>query len=737
MTNILRTEGFEKLTGKAIYTDDWGEKEFPGLLHGTTVRATIPRGVLKSVKFLPGIPWEEFTVVSAKDIPGKNYLPIIENDWPFLVDEKINHYGEAILLLSHHDKYLIQKAHKFIEIQYQELPAVLSMEESQNKNEIIYKQDNILKKYVIEKGDVDSIWSHAYKIIEGVYQTGAQEQLYIEPNAMIANFEKNNGLTIWGSMQCPYYIHEALMPLFNLGPEKIRIIQMETGGGFGGKEEFPSLLAGHAGLLSYKSGRPVKMIYSRSEDMANTTKRHPSKTWHKTAVDKNGKLLAVEINFNLDGGAYLTLSSVVLSRGAIHAAGPYYCNNVRVKAQAYATNNFPYGAFRGFGAPQSIFAMERHLDVIAKELKLDPIILRRRNFLRSQEQTSTGQTIKELVDFNTLMDKALEKSKYYEKLMFYQKENKNSHLKKGLGVASFMHGAGFTGSGEVFLESEAEITTTKNGEIVLLASSVEMGQGKNTVFTQIVSEVLKIYPTDVVNHRPDTKFVPDSGPTVASRTSMVVGKLLEQAALMVRDELINQKYLKEKYTRDDFIKAIKEHFSKKGELKKKAKYQAPPNVHWDDEKYQGDAYATYAWAVYVSEVEVNTLTYESKVLNFYAINEVGKVLNHTLAAGQIEGGIVQAIGMALYEKVQYKNGVMVNNQMTNYIIPTSLDVPHIEVYFEEWNKNFGPSGAKGIGELPMDGPGPSTLNAIMNACDINATTIPLLPEDMMKLMEAR
>lgn len=735
MKNILRTEGIDKLTGRSIYTDDWGEAEFPGLLHGTTVRATIPRGLLKNVNFLPGIPWDEFTIVSAKDIPGKNYLAMLENDWPFLVEEKINHYGEAILLLAHSDKYLLAKALKYIEITYQELPAVLDMIDSKNKQEIIYKDDNILKKYLIDKGNVDAIWKSAYKIIEGVYETGAQEQFYIEPNVMVAKYEVDIGITIWGSLQCPYYIQDALMPLFNLGPEKVRIVQMETGGGFGGKEEFPSLLAGHAGLLSKKSKKAVKMIYSRSEDMSNTTKRHPSKTWHKTAVDKNGKLLAIEIDFNLDGGAYLTLSGVVLSRGAIHAAGPYYCPNVRIKAQAFATNTFPYGAFRGFGAPQSIFAMERHLDIIARELNIDPIILRRRNFIRPGETTATGQIINELVDFNTLMDSALSKSKYYEKLSRFKEENKNSHLKKGLGIASFMHGAGFTGSGEVFLESEAEIASTANGQLVVFASSVEMGQGKNTIFTQIISDSLKIFPTDIINHQPDTKFVPDSGPTVASRTTMVVGKLLERAALMIRDELILKNYLKNIYNRDDFIKALKDYYKAHGELRKKTKYQAPANIHWDDQKYQGDAYATYAWAVYVSEVEVNTLTYESKVKNFYAINEIGKVINHTLAAGQIEGGIVQAIGMALYEKVQMKNGVMINNQMTNYIIPTSLDIPHIEVYFEEWNKKYGPGGAKGIGELPLDGPQPATLNAIMNACGVSISTIPLLPEDMMNHME--
>lgn len=733
MKNIERTEGFQKLTGQAIYTDDWGKKEFPDLIYGATVRAPVARALLKQIIFLPGIPWNEFTIVTASDIPGKNYLAIIENDWPFLVEKKINHYGEAVALIAHPDRYLLQKALAHIDIKYQELPALLNLHDAIQKKEIIYKEDNLLKKYLILKGDVNGVWKQAFKIIEGTYQTGAQEHLYIEPNGMIATYHQEVGIQIWGSLQCPYYIHQALMPLFNLGPDKIRVVQMETGGGFGGKEEFPSLLAGHASLLAYKSKRPVKMIYSRSEDMENTTKRHPSLTKHKTAVDKQGKILAMDINFNLDGGAYLTLSSVVLSRGAIHSAGPYYCPNLRIQAQAYATNNFPYGAFRGFGAPQSIFALERHLDVVAESINMCPLSFRRKNFIRSGETTATGQILKELVDFNTLLDVAIEKSRYYEKIEKFKQENKTSLIKKGLGVASFMHGAGFTGSGEVFLESEAEIKTSGSGQIVVLASSVEMGQGKNTIFTQIVSETLNIFPEDVVIHRPDTKFVPDSGPTVASRTTMVVGKLLEKACLKLRQFLISNYGLKENYDREDFLLAVKKHYEQEGAFLQRMTYQAPPQIHWDDEKYQGDAYATYAWAVYISEVEVNTITYESKVKNFYAVQEIGKVINQVLAEGQIEGGIVQAIGMALYEKVQMKKGAMINNQMTNYIIPTSLDIPHIEVYFEEWNKHHGPKGAKGIGELPLDGPQPATLNAIHNACGLSPTKIPFLPEDFMEL----
>src|SRR5215813_3563135 len=369
--SIPRKEGRRKVTGEALYVDDL---RFEGMLHGVTVRSSIARGRIKHIFFeqppasadsTDEIPWDEITVVTAKDIPGENYVALILNDQPYLADQVINHPEEPVLLLAHQDKYLLEEARRHVRIDYEELPPIFSVQESLDQKEIIWGDDNVFKKFLVEKGNVDEAWSNAAFIVEGEYETGAQEQLYIENNGAIAIANAADGVTVWGSMQCPYYVHKALVKLFDLPENKIRIIQTETGGGFGGKEEYPSLIAGHAALLAWKSGKPVKIIYDRAEDMVATTKRHPSRTRHKTAVTKDGKLLAAEIDFVIDGGAYCTLSPVVLSRGTIHAAGPYVCPNVRIHSRAVATNVPPHGAFRGFGAPQSIFALERHMDKVA------------------------------------------------------------------------------------------------------------------------------------------------------------------------------------------------------------------------------------------------------------------------------------------------------------------------------------------------------------------------------------
>src|SRR5258705_13500719 len=561
-----RKEGRKKVTGAALYVDDIS---FPEMIHGATVRSQVARGRIKNIAFEGDIPWDEFTVVTAKDIPGENYVALILNEQPYLVDEVVNHPEEPILLLAHPEKYLLEEARRNVRIEMEELPPIFTLSESVDKKEIIWGDRNVFKSFLVDKGNVDDVWPTADFVVEGEYHTGAQEQLYIENNGAIAIANPVEGVTVWGSMQCPYYVHKALVKLFGLTEEKVRVIQTETGGGFGGKEEYPSLIAGHAALLSGKWGKPVKIVYDRAEDMVATTKRHPSRTRHRTAVSKDGKLLAMEVEFIVDGGAYCTLSPVVLSRGTIHAAGPYYCPNVRIRSSAVATNVPPHGAFRGFGAPQSIFALERQLDKVAGTLGLTPDEFRRRNFVKEGETTATSQVIREKVDMDQLLDRAFELSGYHEKHQRFARENQGqeagaggrneSRIKKGIGFASFMHGAGFTGSGEVYLASVVGAEATAEGRVRILAASTEIGQGTNTVFSQIAAEALGVNESVIEVAQPDTSHVSNSGPTVASRTSMVVGKLVESAVLGLKQTLIGSGLLPEAYGSAEFQAACRKY----------------------------------------------------------------------------------------------------------------------------------------------------------------------------------
>ena len=750
----LRKEGRAKVLGEAQYIDDMG---LPGMWFGATVRSAVARGRIRSVTFGDGVAWDEYCVVRAADIPGENTIVHLTKDHPCLAAELVNHPEEPILLIAHREKAALLAALKAVTIEYDELPGVFTIEESEaavesdDASRVIWDGSdaggtaNCFKQYLMYSGEADATedglaaaFEAADFIVDGEYQTGAQEQLYIENNGVIAEcFRDASGavesVCVRGSMQCPYYLVHALTLVFGLSAERCRVIQVETGGAFGGKEDFPSVIGSHAALLAMKCGHPVKMTYDRAEDMAATTKRHPSRTRHRTAVSKDGKLLGGTIDFAIDGGAYATLSPVVLSRGTIHAPGCYKWPHIRVRAKAMATNLPPHGAFRGFGAPQSLFGLERHMDRIAKVVGLSPEELRRRNFLTTGDTTATGQPLNEPVDMDGLLTRALAEHGYHEKLARFAVENKTSRVKRGVGFATFMHGAGFTGSGERRLNSLVTLKIdVTNGSALILVSSTEFGQGTNTILSQVVAQTLGIPYEQVFIAQPDTSVVPNSGPTVASRTAMVVGKLLERASDEILQRLRSLAALPDAHNHEEYLQAVKRYGEAQGALQASVRYEAPTKIFWDDELYRGDAYPAYAWAVYVAEVAVDMDTYMATVTRFDALQEVGKVMHPVLAKGQVEGGVAQGIGYALYEKCVWKDGRMMNNQMTNYIMPTSADLPAIHVHFAEVPSIHGPSGAKGIGELPMDGPAPAILNAIENATGVSFTTIPLLPEDIFE-----
>jgi CO/xanthine dehydrogenase Mo-binding subunit len=557
----------------------------------------------------------------------------------------------------------------------------------------------------IVKGDTDSTLETADVVVEGVYRTGHQEHVYIEPNGVIAVPEEG-GIAIYGSVQCPFYVIKALRCMLGSAHPNVRVIQTETGGGFGGKEEYPSMIAGHAVLLALKSGRPVKIVYDRAEDMVATTKRHPSVVRHRTGLTKSGELVAMDIDVLLDGGAYVTLSPTVLSRGCIHAAGPYSCENIHIRGRAMFTNTPPNGAFRGFGAPQTEFAVEVHMDRIAEQLGMDPVELRRINALRPGDVTATGQTLRNDASAHMVLEEAVRRTDFDRK----RKEWKGTN--KSIGLSLFYHGAGFTGAGERNLKSKARLELTPTG-VRIAVGSTEIGQGTRTMHAQIVTDALGIPYESVEVAQPDTSRVADSGPTVASRTCMVVGKILEECAMEMKSKLGGL--------------SPSEYYEKNGELSIERMYEPPDWIQWDDSTYRGDAYATYGWGCDVAELELDPDTFEVRPIKLTAVQEFGRPIHPALARGQIEGGTAQGLGYALLENVVMKNGAMANSQLTNYVIPTTLDMPEVDVVMMENPYPGGPFGAKGLGELPMDGPAPAVVNAI-RALGLDLREIPATPE---------
>ena len=695
--NVPRKDGIGKATGQAVYADDL---VFPGMIWGRTIRSEIPRGWVRGIRR----EFDEagFTVVDHRDIPGRNVIALIELDQPCLVESEIRHVAEPILLLAHEDRERLNTAH--VAIEYERAPAVLDAESST----VVFKHIHI------EKGDVDAALATADLVVEGTYRTGAQEHVYIEPNGVVA-VPEDGGIAVHGSIQCPYYVHKALVALLGDAVSHVRVVQTETGGGLGGKEEFPSVIAAHAALLALKARRPVKIIYDRTEDMIATTKRHPSVVRHRTGVTRDGRIVGMDIDVMLDGGAYVTLSPVVLSRGTIHAAGPYRCDHTRINGRAVMTNTPPNGAFRGFGAPQTQFAMEVQLDRIAESLGMDPVRLREINALRPGDTTATGQVLGSDCSALDTLRRAVRKARYHEK------RRANGSGRRGIGVSLFYHGSGFTGSGELRLASRAAIELTERG-VRVLTSSTEIGQGTRTMHAQIVADALGVPYDQVEVAQPDTSRVPDSGPTVASRTCMVVGGILQRAAAGLRRRI------------GDTNPA--DHFREHGPLRVEAEYEQPEWIRWDDQTYRGDAYATYGWGCNVAEVEVDPVTFEVRPVRLTAVVDVGKAIHPALAIGQIEGGTAQALGFALLEHVVMRDGAMANAQLTNYTIPTALDTPPIDVVLVENPYPGGPFGAKGLGELPMDGPAPAIVNAI-RSLGFDVRDVPALPEVIQRQAHAR
>jgi CO/xanthine dehydrogenase Mo-binding subunit len=743
---MKRREGLAKLTGRERYVDDLPVDD---CLWGVTVRSPAPRGRIADVLFDPSIDWSEFVIVDHRDIPGKNCVLLMEDDQPALTPGYVRHKHEPVLLLAHASRDVARRAATKVEVVVEPDRPIFDPLAAPANDQIQYGTDNVFKRLEINKGDVERALEEAPIVVEGVYHTGAQEHVYIEPQGMLA-YGDGDVLVIEGSMQCPFYIEKALLPLLDLTRERLRVVQRATGGGFGGKEEYPSMLAAHAALLALESGRPVKMVYDRSEDMAATTKRHPSTVRHRTGVDTDGRLLAQDIEVVLDGGAYVTLSPVVLSRSVIHAAGPYACDNVRILGRCMFTNSVPYGAFRGFGNPQGAFGVERHMDVIAHRLRRDPVDLRRVNLIRDGQSTSTGQLISDGADRLAVLEKALDMSGYREKRRVpppaaassasqptAASNGADSMLRRGIGVATIYHGAGFTGAGEVYLDSLVHVAGLPDGRLEVRTSCVEMGQGTTTVFTQLAADRLGLDADDVSVPAPDTHQVPNSGPTVASRTAMIVGGLVEGACDDLRRRLVLPDDARGQAVKDAVVAWHQENARGQNgdELVGEARYQAPPGIEWDDEKYEGDAYGAFGWSTHVAEVEVDLRTYGIRVLDYVAVQDVGRVLNTTLARGQIQGGVAQGLGWVLMEDCVLHDGAMENTQLTNYVIPTSGDLPPIRVDFLETPYPYGAQGAKGLGELPFNGPAPAVLNAVADALGVEPTVVPLTPERLMELLD--
>ncbi len=740
---MRRCDGLAKATGEALYTADlkFGGKAFGGVsahgavpldvsaglgadvLTGRFYRSPHSRGRILSLTF-PEVP-EGYYIVSAKDIPegGRNEIPLaVSRDLPCFASAEVRYTGQITAVVCGPDPAVVDRLVNSIEMEVEPLPLSINLDDSLAlKGGAIHGEDNVFCRVDLDRGNVEEAFSKAHSVVDGVYETGFQEQFYMEGQALIAwrfDDEKGRRIGVRGSIQCPYYVSHSVSHVLGLPSESVRIIQDTVGGAFGGKEDYPEIMGAPLAVAAWVSGHPVRMIMDRVEDLAFTSKRHPSRCSYRTALDKDGSILGMDVQVDIDGGAYETYSKIVLMRGVFHALGVYDIPSFRIRGRGLATNTVPSGAFRGFGAPQSLFGIEMHMEKLARHAGEESLAYRKRHFLKTGSKTVTGGSFRDDIILDKLTARAEELSDYSRKRALYGPDGKDrkdaAGRLRGIGISYILHGSGFTGDGEQkIIRGEVALEKHPDNRVEILCATVDIGQGPQTTFRKVVAQVLNINAEDVIFNYPDTDRVPDSGPTVASRSMMIVGYLVQKAA--------------------EDLKAL----WKDGEFQRvERKYEMPPGRSWDQEKFQGDSYATYGWGVNVCEVAVDPVTWETEVTGAWGVYDVGKAVDEQVVAGQIQGGMSQALGYGAMEKLEVdKQGRFRQTAMADYMVPTSLDFPRTGAATVDNPYTYGAFGAKGMGEMVHDGGHAAFAAAVEQAVGQPCTSIPLVPERLMDIME--
>ena len=698
---IVRVDAVQKARGEAVYVCDM---TLPNMQYAYMVRSTIARGRIKAIH-VPELP-EGYYFISAKDIPaqGKNELWMIAKDWRCFAEDYVLYVGETIGLVVGPDRSVLKRIKAQIKIDYEEQTPAVTIDDGIHcvgGPMFPEKNSNVMCELFCEKGrPMDEVFAEADEVFEETIETPYQEHVHLETNSAIADMEDGK-FVFYASAQCPFYIRKSIAGLLDIPYDDIIVRQCTTGGAFGGKEHFPDVLC----VAENKIRKPIKMVFDREEDTQFSVKRHPSKCIYKTAV-KDGKITGVYGHIYYNCGAYLSSSYVVLQRGVFHGNGVYTFDNTYLKGEGIGTNMFPSCAFRGFGAPQTLFAIETHLDHLAHHLGVDPLEFKMKYLAKKGDETTTNGHIIEEVKLPEMLEVVTRESDYWRKAKEYE-----LGCGRGIGIAMYNHGGAFTGNGEqAIIKAHARLVKTGD-RVSIQVGSTEMGQGFKTSLRKICAATLGVSIDQIEYLDPDTSKVVDSGPTAASRSTMVVGRLVERAA----------QEMKERWSEGDFTTEVE--------------YEHPDGYPWDQTTFRGDAYLGYGWGVACVEVEVDKLTNEVKTLGVWSSHEIGKAIDELIVHGQINGGILQSLGYGSMEKLEVKGGRFKQKSMSDYVIPTSMDFPKQFYHIQENPYPWGPYGAKGMGELVFNGASAAYVDAVERALNTRFTSIPIPPEAIEEAMK--
>ena len=742
----------EKVTGRAVYT---GDLSFPRMLYGKILRSPHPHARILEIdtteaERLPGVK----AVITAKDTPQIRFINMgvpFDDKLP-LEAIKVRYVGDEVAAVAALSEETAEKAVRLIKVKYDLLPPLFDPEEAMKEGapQIHDGKSNIVALIKRDFGDVEKAFQESELVVEDQFSTPAVSHCNMEPRVSIARFDERGILNIWSSTQSSYYVRKEVSHVLGLSLSKVRVMEINTGGGFGSRCrvcEDEAVVA----FLALKTGRPVKIIYTRQEEFTTTRTRIPFKIWIKQGVRKDGTLTARHIKVIADKGAYCQFGPAIIVNAAGIVSSLYRVPNVKYEAFIVYTNKHYGGPFRGFGAPQVIFAIESQLDLIAEKLNMDPIKLRLKNSNEPGETTVSGWKITSC-GLSECIQKAVEASGWYKK----KREKKPGQIAHGMGIGCTIHvsGARVLPEGDF---SSAIVKMSEDDYVFVYKSSTDMGNWSNTAIAQIVAESLGVDISRVHVISMDTEITPMDYGSYASRVTFIHGNAAKKAAESLKKKLslavantleANVEDLEVKDGRV-YIKGTPEKGMTYGEAVKKSServgtfvmaeyHYEPPSELLNRQTGCSNISAAYSFAAHIAEVEVNKKTGLVKIVGFTAAHDLGKVINPLAAEGQIQGAVVQGIGFALMENFAYKDGKILNPNFRDYRIPTVKDIPLVEnirTILIETNDPEGPFGAKSVGELGVNPVAGAIANAIHDAVGVWVKDLPITPEKVYQALQ--
>ncbi len=723
-TSVRRPDGKSKVTGSFAYASDLSSED---MLWGATLRSPHAHARLLKLDIAPALTISGVrAVLTQDDVPGEPLFGQEEQDQPVLCDGIARYWGEPVAVVAADDEETARRAAAAIVVEWELLEPVVDPDRAADEG-------STFREMKVRRGDEAAVGS---VVVEGFYETATQDQAPLGPEAGFAIPDGDGGLDLYITSQWIHVDHRQIIVCLDMEPDQIRCHPAGIGGAFGSREDISLHI--HVAMLSLATGRPVKMVYDRSESFVGHVKRHPSRMWYRHEADEDGKLVKVKARLILDGGAYAHTSRAVIANAAFFAVGPYNCDNVEVDASAVKTNNPPAGAMRGFGAVQTCFGSEMQMDRLAEALDMDPLELRRRNVLAAGDRLATsGQIINGSLPMLAVMD-ALESIP----LPSDEIEDDPRLLPGGTGLttpaSSVVRGIGYAinvknlAFSEAFDDfSEARAVMTTDG-VEIHTAAMEVGQGLVTLCQQIARTVLGTDDVEVMWD--DTSSIGSAGSTSASRQTQMTGGAVHAASVGLRDKILDAHGGDELsydgvYRRGELVATI-DQICAEGPVKHHVQFRHPETFR-PDENGQGDVHAGFVVSAHRAVVDVDPELGLVRVVQVDTAQDVGKAINPQAIVGQLEGGILQGVGLAVMEQLVIDGGVIKNPTFTDYLIPTFLDAPSVETRVVEEGDHFGPFGAKGIGESPTISATPAVVAAIRAATGRDLTRVPVLPEDII------